>query len=145
MTRDQADLTIRQATADDYSPTENLTRDSFWNIYKPGCDEHFMLHKKRSSTCYIPELDIVAFDGSDLVGHVICTRAVVKEGANESEVLCLGPITKAKELGFAAIIVFGDPFYYHRFGFKNTEEHRITTQDGQNFDPFMLSALDEEK
>jgi predicted N-acetyltransferase YhbS len=54
-------------------------------------------------------------------------------------------ITKAKELGFAAIIVFGDPLYYHRFGFKNAQEYRITTRDGQNFDPFMLCALDEEK
>ncbi|KAL7507600.1 hypothetical protein ACHAXN_004759 [Cyclotella atomus] len=166
MTRAQANLTIRQATSDDYFPTENLTRDSFWNMYKPGCDEHLMLHQMRNSSCYIPQLDIVALNGSDLAGHAICTRAVVKEGENDcKEVLCLGPIcvhtsmqsqgigsklmnhsiAKAKELGYAAIVVFGNPLYYQRFGFRNAKEYGVTTRDGQNFDPFMLCALDEEK
>lgn len=159
--------TIRQATATDYFSTENLTRESFWNLYKPGCDEHLMLHNLRKSNCYIAELDFVAISESkDLAGHSICTRAVIKdEHAEFNDVICLGPIgvhtsmqsrgigsklvdhsiSTAKELGYVAIIVLGDPKYYQRFGFENAREYNVTTRDGQNFDPFMIYVLDKEK
>lgn len=101
-----------------------------------------------------------------LAGHSICTQATIKDGdAEYNNVVCLGPIgvhtamqsrgigsklmnhsiSTAKELGYAAIIVFGDPKYYQRFGFKNAKEYNVTTRDGQNFDPFMICVLDEEK
>jgi predicted N-acetyltransferase YhbS len=48
---------------------------------------------------------------------------------------------KAKELGYKAVIIFGDPEYYHRFGFVNAEKYAITTVDGQNFEPFMALEL----
>lgn len=134
-------------------------------MYKPGCDEHLILHNLRKANCYLPELDVIATDGSELAGHAICTAATVKGGDKETEVLCFGPfsvhtemqckgigsklmahlITRAAELGYPAIIVFGDPKYYQRFGFKNAEQYKITTRDGQNFDPFMVRVLDEGK
>jgi predicted N-acetyltransferase YhbS len=39
------------------------------------------------------------------------------------------------------VIIFGDPEYYHRFGFVNAEKYNIQTSDGQNFEPFMALEL----
>jgi len=39
------------------------------------------------------------------------------------------------------MILFGNPEYYHRFGFVNAEEHQITTKDNLNFEPFMALEI----
>lgn len=157
-------LTIRPAQLPDYRITEELTRDAFWDVYKPGCDEHLVLHWLRKSTCYIPALDLVAFAGEALIGHIICTRAsVVNSKAKSFAVLCAGPfsihpefqkkglgselmkycIQQARNLEYTAIILFGNPDYYHRFGFRNAAEFGIKTRDGMNFEPFMALELKE--
>ena len=100
------DLIITNTDKNIFFETENLTREAFWNLYKPGCDEHLALHQLRSGECYVPELDLIALLDGQIVGHVISTRAKVVEGnggdsceAGESgavvcrEVLCLGPIS----------------------------------------------------
>ena len=153
---------IRIATERDFPQTENITRESFWNLYMPGCDEHLILHNLRNSKCYIPALDLVAVFENEIVGHVITTKATVLDSlSNEHEVLCLGPISVlpefqkkgigsklmtnsislAKKSGFSGMILFGNPEYYHRFGFRNAIEYNITTKDGQNFEPFMALEL----
>jgi predicted N-acetyltransferase YhbS len=53
-------IQIKECTLTDFKITENLTRETFWNLFKPGCDEHLVLHKLRKSTGYISELDLVA-------------------------------------------------------------------------------------
>ncbi len=55
-------ITIRLENGDDYRETENLTREAFGDIYKPGCDEHLVLHKLRQSPAFVGELDFVACD-----------------------------------------------------------------------------------
>jgi predicted N-acetyltransferase YhbS len=156
------DLIIRKTSEKEFFLTENLTREAFWNIYKPGCDEHFVLHNIRKSSCYISELDLVALFENKIIGHVISTKArVVDRLDHEIEILCLGPLSvlpeiqkngvgaalmkesilTAKDLGYPGIILFGNPDYYHRFGFRNAEEYGITTKDGQNFEPFMALEL----
>ena len=65
---------IRKTTVDDFSQTENLTRESFWNVYKPGCDEHLVLHNLRKSESYIGELDLVALFEGEIIGHIISTK-----------------------------------------------------------------------
>jgi predicted N-acetyltransferase YhbS len=155
-------LIIHKTTEGQHFQTENITREAFWNIYKPGCDEHLVLHNIRKSRCYIPELDLVSVFEQQIIGHAITTRArVIDSLDNEKEVLCLGPIavlpafqkkgvgiklmehsiSEAKKMGFAGIILFGNPDYYHRFGFKNAQEYGITTRDLQNFEPFMALEL----
>ena len=153
---------IRIATERDFPQTENISRESFWNLYKPGCVEHLILHNLRNSKSYIPGLDLVAVFENEIVGHVITTKAKVLDSlSNEHEVLCVGPISvlpgfqkkgigsklmtdsisSAKKSGFSGMILFGNPEYYHRFGFRNAKEYDITTKGGQNFEPFMALEL----
>ncbi len=85
---------IQPATQKDFKITENITREAFWNIYKPGCDEHLVLNKLRNSKSYISELDLVAIFDNGIAGHIISTKAkVVDAQKNAHEVLCLGPVS----------------------------------------------------
>lgn len=152
------EISIRETTEKEFSQTENLTREAFWNLYKPGCDEHLVLHKARESKSYISRLDLVAIYENEIIGHILSTKAKVVDLLHrEHEILCVGPVSVlpifqkkgvgsalldksirvAKELGFAGMILFGNPGYYHRFGFRNAGEYGITTKEGQNFEPFM--------
>jgi predicted N-acetyltransferase YhbS len=158
-------LSFRPAKPDDFETTEHLTRDAFWDVYKPGADEHLVLHKLRESESYIEDLDLVALEGERIIGHIICTRAkVIDEKNEEHPVLCAGPfsiltelqgkgygsslmehcIKKGAELGYAGMVLFGNPGYYHRFGFRNAAVFGITTKEGMNFEPFMALELQKE-
>jgi predicted N-acetyltransferase YhbS len=158
----EMDIEIRKVRKGDFEETEILTREGFWDLYKPGCDEHLILNKIREGRCYIPELDLVILLNQSIVGHVICTRAkVIDSNGLEHELLCAGPfsiekqfqnqgygtklfqhcIERAKQLNYKGIVLFGAPEYYHRFGFKNSIEFGITTKDGENFEPFMTLEM----
>jgi predicted N-acetyltransferase YhbS len=155
-------INIRNITVNEFKITENLTREAFWNLYKPGCDEHLALNQLRRSRSYISELDLVAVLDNTLVGHIISTKAtIVDPSGSVSEVLCVGPVSVlpglqgqgigaalmresirlATEMGYRGMVLFGNPEYYHRFGFKNAGEYGITTKEGQNFEPFMALEL----
>lgn len=158
------EIHIQQVTQEDFRITENITREAFWNLYKPGCNEHLVLNKLRNSKSYIVELDLAAVFKNEIVGYIISSKAKIIDALNnEHEVLCVGPIsvsTKfqnngigsklikesikiAKELDYLGMILFGNPEYYHRFGFVNAEKYQITTKDNQNFEPFMALELQE--
>jgi predicted N-acetyltransferase YhbS len=153
---------IQRTNREDFLRTENITREAFWNLYKPGCDEHLVLHNIRKSSCYISELDLVAVSENQIIGHIISTKAkIITPLDEEHEVLCVGPLSVlpefqkmgiglkllnesiglAKEKGYVGMVLFGNPGYYHRFGFVNAEKFKITTKDGQNFEPFMVLEL----
>jgi len=153
---------IQPTSGNDYSATETMTREAFWNLYRPGSVEHLILHNLRNSTNYIHDLDLVALVDNEVVGHIISTKAKVVDVHNtEYEILCVGPLSVlptfqkkgigsalmnhsilvAKKLGFTGMILFGNPDYYHRFGFRNAQEYGITTKEGQNFEPFMALEL----
>jgi predicted N-acetyltransferase YhbS len=154
--------TIRLENENDYTAAEELTREAFWDLYRPGCSEHLILHRMRNIEAFVKELCFVACNGNRIVGNIVYSRArVVHEGGLEREVLCMGPLSvlpscqktgvgslllnhsigAARRLGFAGIIIFGNPGYYRRFGFVNAEVFGITTSDGRNFDPFMALEL----
>ena len=157
------DITIRLESPSDFRETELLTREAFWDVYKPGCDEHLLLHNMRHVPAFIRELDFVADYKNKIVGNIIYTKAkVVGENNLEHEVLCMGPlcvlpscqkkgigsklmkhsIARAKELGYTAIIIFGNPEYYNRFGFENAQKkYNIKTSEGENLDAFMALEL----
>lgn len=155
-------IPIQKTTKKDFFQTENLTRESFWNLYKPGCVEHLILHNIRNSENYISNLDLIAIFENEIVGHIISTKAKVVDSLNhEYEILCVGPLSVlpkfqkqgigskllnesiliAKESGYLGMILFGNPEYYHRFGFINANNYNITTKDGQNFEPFLALEL----
>jgi predicted N-acetyltransferase YhbS len=139
-----------------------MSREAFWDVYKPGCDEHLIIHKLRESDAFIPELDFVACDGETVVGNIVYSKAkVINERNEQFEVLCMGPlgvlpsyqgkgigsmlmehsIKIAKILGFNGIVIFGSSKFYHRFGFENAKKYNIQTSWGSNSESFMALEL----
>jgi predicted N-acetyltransferase YhbS len=156
------DIQIRLEVQSDFEETEALTRESFWDLYKPGCDEHLILHKIRNIPAFIKELDFVAILGEQIVGNIIYSKAkVIDENNTEHGILCMGPLSvlplyqnngigsklmnhsifRAQELEYKGVIIFGNPDYYKRFGYKNASFYNIKTSDGNNFDAFMALEL----
>ena len=70
-------IIIRNETPADYRAVENLTRESFWNVYRPGCTEHYVLHTFRSNPDFVPELDLVLEKEGRLIGHVMYSRSEI--------------------------------------------------------------------
>jgi predicted N-acetyltransferase YhbS len=157
-------IVIKPETPDDYKEAENMTREAFWDVYRPGCNEHLVLHNLRNSPAFVTELDLIAVEGDKIVGNIVYSRAkVIDEQGRESVILCMGPfavlpdyqkkgigsellkrsVERARELGYKAVIIFGEPDYYHKFGFKNAAEYGIKTAEGENLEPFMALELQE--
>ena len=63
------DFIIRLETKADHRETENLIRESFWNVYRPGCSEHYVMHVLRNDPAFIPELDFVMEQDGKLIGQ----------------------------------------------------------------------------
>ena len=145
-------LAIRNENENDYRTVEEMVRETFWNLYVPGCNEHFVLHNLRNSSDFIPELDFVAEIEGQIVGQIVYSRGRLKytHGA-EKEVVSFGPVSVlpafqkqgigsslithtiniAREMRFPAICIYGDPRYYSRFGFRCAEKYEIKTADGK--------------
>ncbi|NPE28810.1 N-acetyltransferase [Methanococcoides sp. SA1] len=155
-------ILIRPEKTCDFKDVENMTREAFWDLYKPGCVEHLIVHNMRRSSDFVKELDYVACDGDKIIGNIVYSKAkVINDENNEFEVLCMGPlgvlpscqkkgigtslmehsIEKARQLGHKTIITFGEPEYYRKFGFKNAIEYNIQTSSGENFEAFMALEL----
>ena len=130
-------ITLRLERPEDYRAVENLTREAFWGFMSPTCDEHYLVHLLRAVPAFLPELDFVSEMDGELVGHVMYSRAkVVDDGGKETEVLTFGPLSVlptywhcgvgsalmrhsirgAKQMGYRAIVFYGHPDYYPRFG-----------------------------
>jgi predicted N-acetyltransferase YhbS len=154
-------ILIRPEQAADYRTVENLTREAFWNVNVPGCDEHFLVHRLRDHEDFIPELDFVAVIGEKLVGNIMYSKAkIVDADGCEHPVLTFGPVSVLPEhqkqgigsaliahsrraalaLGYESILIYGDPEYYCRFGFRPAEAFCISNAEGR-FHP-ALQALE---
>ena len=155
-------ITLRLERPEDYRAVETLTREAFWGFTSPTCDEHYLVHLLRSVPAFLPELDFVAEMDGGLVGNVMYSRAkVVDDGGKETEVLAFGPLSvlpaywhrgvgsalmrhsirEAKQMGYRAIVFYGHPDYYPRFGFRNARAFGITTPNGKSFDALMAMPL----
>ena len=143
-------LTIRNEKKEDYRTVEQLIREAFWNLYVPGCNEHYILHNLRKSKDFIPELDFVAENEGQIVGQIAYSRGTIKgKGAEDKEVITFGPvsvlpafqrrgigsaliihtISLARDMGYPAICIYGDPRYYSRFSFRCAERYEIKTAE----------------
>ena len=132
------DITIRPETPADYRAAENLTREAFWNVYRPGCLEHYVLHCYRNDPDFIPELDFVMEKDGKLIGQVIYVKAeIVCDDGRHLPIMTFGPISilpeykrkgygkklldysleKAAGLGVGAICMEGNIDFYGKSGF----------------------------
>ncbi|MBN1647078.1 MAG: N-acetyltransferase [Spirochaetales bacterium] len=146
------DINIRLERDDDFRAVEELTREAFWNLYMPGCDEHYLVHIMRTHPDFIPELDFVAEYEGRIIGNIMYTKSfVVDEDDNRIDTLTFGPVcvhpdfqycgvgsilighTKklAVQKGAKAIIILGHPRNYCRHGFVNSRDFSISNPDGR--------------
>ncbi|HCM25842.1 MAG TPA: GNAT family N-acetyltransferase [Treponema sp.] len=158
--------TLRNETVSDYREVEELTREAFWNLYVPGCDEHFLVHKMRSHPDFIPEMDFVAVAGKKIIGCIMFTKSYIQNGRGDRlgtltfGPVCVSPdfqrmgigsalirkgIEKAKEDGYPAIIILGDPRNYCRHGFRNSKDYGISNGAGRFPYAQLALILDSEK
>ena len=80
---DKSNIMIRLEKKEEYQKVENLVRESFWNVYRPGCLEHYVLHQLRNDPAFVPELDFVMFlnendEEGKLIGQNMFVRMSIK-------------------------------------------------------------------
>ena len=143
-------LIIRNEIENDYRAVETATRNAFWNLNVPGCDEHYLAHIMREHEDFIPELDFVVELDGQIVGNVMYTKSkLIDEVGNEKQILTFGPISvdpnyqrrgyskkllehsfvKALELGYDVIVIFGNPDNYVSRGFKSCKKYNICLEN----------------
>jgi predicted N-acetyltransferase YhbS len=140
-----------------------MAQHAFWNKHNPGCDEHYLVHKLRKHDDYIPELSRIAVKDGKVIGCIMYSKSIIVDDTNQHEILTFGPLcvepewqgcgvgemllnetmNLARNKGYKGIVIFGEPDYYPRLGFKTCDNFNITTADGKNFDAFMGIELAE--
>lgn len=154
-------IEIRNEIEADYRRVEEITREAFWNLYVPGCCEHYLAHVMRTHKDFIANLDYVALVDGKLVGNIMFARSSVVNEKNEAmEILTFGPVSvlpeyqkmgigssliqhailQAGEIGYKAVIIYGHPKNYCRHGFKSSKDYGISTMEGKY--PFSLLAIE---
>lgn len=145
-------FSIRRGSPSDNIEVEHVTREAFWNVYFPGCDEHLVIHNIWTHRDFIPELYFIAVVEDKIVGSIVFTKSyIIKEGGDRLETATFGPvcvlpehqhsgigaeliktgITGASKMGYPAIIILGDPHNYCRYGFKNSKDLKIADSRGK--------------
>lgn len=140
------DFTIRLEQPHEQYEVENLIREAFWNVYRPGCLEHYVMHCLRNDEDFIPELNFVMECEGHLIGQAMCMKAVVqKDDGGELPIMTLGPIgilpeykrqgygkalldytlDRATEMGFGAICFEGNIDFYGKSGFGFASQYGI--------------------
>jgi len=152
---------LRLEEEKDYNAVEQVTREAFWNVYKPGCDEHLLIHTMRKTKEFIKDLDYVVIFNDEIMGNIVYARTKIIGIHTEYDVITFGPVSvlplyqkkgigkkliehtiaKSREMGFIAIIIYGNPEYYKKFGFKNSREYTITDMEGNYSDALLALEL----
>ncbi len=143
---DKKHIIIRLERKEEQREVENLVRESFWNVYRPGCLEHYVLHQLRNDAAFVPELDFVMEQDGNLIGQNMFMRAIIKaDDGRNIPIMTMGPIgiipelkrlgygkilldyslEKAAELGCGAICFEGNIDFYGKSGFRYASEFGI--------------------
>ena len=86
------DCIIRLEKKEEYREVENLVRESFWNVYRPGCQEHYILQQLRNDPAFVHELDFVMEKDGKLIGQNIFVRAMIKaDNGSDVPIMTMGP------------------------------------------------------
>lgn len=102
-------IIIRKETPSDYREVENLVRESFWNVYRPGCLEHFVIHELRNDPAFVQELDFVMEEDGRIIGQNIFLHAVIRaDDGRAIPIMTMGPICIAndrKRQGYGKVLL----------------------------------------
>ena len=144
------EFTIRPEEKKDYREVENLVRESFWNVYRPGCSEHYVIHVLRDDPAFVPELDFVMEQDGKLIGQNMFMKTYIEaDDGRRIDVLTMGPIgitpelkrqgygkaildyslEKAAGLGFGAVLFEGNIEFYGKSGFDYASRFGIRYHD----------------
>ena len=152
-------IIIRTEKEKEYREVENLVRESFWNVYRPGCLEHYVLHQLRKDAAFVPELDFVMEANGQIIGQNMFMKAFIQaDDGRKIPIMTMGPICitpdlkrkgygkilldysleRAKELGCGAICMEGNIDFYGKSGYRQASEfgiryHGLTEDDDASF------------
>ena len=143
-------IIIRNETEKDYRTVENLVRESFWNVYRPGCLEHYVLHHLRNNPAFVPELDFVMEKDGQIIGQNVFVKATIKsDDGRNIPIMAMGPICiapefkrqgygkqlldysldQAKKFGCGALCFEGNIDFYGKSGFNYASKFGIRYHD----------------
>lgn len=144
-------IRIRNEEKADYTRVEEITRKAFYNLYLPGCNEHYLVHVMRTHEDFLPKLDFVIEVDNQIIGNIMYTKAkLVDEAGAEKEILTFGPVCimpeyqrmgygkmlmehsfqQASALGYDVIVIFGHPGNYVSRGFKSCKRYNVCLDNG---------------
>ncbi len=145
-------LTIRNEEPRDYEAVEAMTRRAFYNMYIPGCMEHYLVRTMRGHADFIRELDFVLELDGEVIGNIMYTKATLTdEAGNVKDILTFGPICiapghqrrgygkqlirhsfeRAASMGYDTVVIFGMPANYVSSGFVSCKRHNICAKGGK--------------
>ncbi len=156
-------IIIRKETPADYRTVENLVREAFWNVYRPGCLEHCVLHSLRQDPAFVPELDLVMERKGEIIGHILYVRSAIRtEDGREIPIMTFGPLSiapafqrrgygkrlldcsmeKARNMGAGALAITGDISVYGKSGFVVSKTRDIRYEADPEADYFLIAELE---
>ena len=155
-------IKIRNEQETDFEKVEEITRKAFWNLYIPGCIEHYLVHVMRHHKDFLPELDLVIEVDNQIIGNIMYTKTkLIDEPGEEKEILTFGPVCilpeyqrmgygkmlmehsfeQALALGYDVIVIFGNPNNYVSSGFKSCKKYNICLENGTYPAAMMVKEL----
>jgi len=159
-----ANVIIRNETENDYYEVEKLAREAFWNIYFPGCDAHYLIHQIRKHKDFLSEYDYVATINNKIIGSIFYTQSWLKSFNGSIEnTITFGPISvlpeyqrkgigsllinktieKAQKEKVKAILIYGNPSNYSKFGFVGSKKYSISNSEGKYPTSLLIKMLEE--
>ena len=158
----QKEYIIRLEREEDYREVEALTREAFWNVYRPGCMEHYVLHCYRDDAAFVPELDLVMEVDGKIIGHVMYAHSAIKaDNGSMIPIMTFGPISiapeykrqgygkilldysmeQAEKMGAGALAITGNIDFYGKSGFVPAKTRGIRYEDDPEADYFLIKEL----
>ena len=153
-------------TEEDYFEVENMVRNSFWNIYRPGAFEHYIVHNLRDDESFLENLTYVMESNDEIIGYIGYSVGFIDYGDERIDAVVLGPLAihedfqnqglgsklidhtlnLAKDDDIPFVFVVGDEDYYRRFGFISASEYYLYLEgtDMREECPFFMIRLFDE-
>jgi putative acetyltransferase len=146
------EVQIRNETQHDERKVEEITKRAFWNLHVVGCNEHYLVHLMRTHNDFIKELDLVVEVDKEVIGNIMFTKScVIDENGNRIETVTFGPVSiepeyqrkgigsllieesikRLKEMNESAIVIYGHPGNYVKYGFVGSKKLMITNEEGR--------------